>query len=210
MSRLHFDILILFAAGVPEYLRRASARTDVKEFFHHKLHDREGRSTFVGREWLDQQLQQEINKGSKCIFVVGPPGVGKSTFMSFLVRRAQTGASPVPVLASHACMADDLMSLSAATFVRSIASAICEQLSEFALAAAEDPEVKAALSESVCEGDPVSSFVNGVLRPLARCKLSRVHCIVVDSLDESLVAPQKVVQSLICLSLFIRLPSRSC
>ena len=203
-SYSHRFLLIAFFADSsvpsrgPEFVRTFSRRDDVTEFFHRKLHDATGRLTFVGRGWLEAEVARHVNDAktkSKAILLTGDPGIGKSTFMAYLVRQAieeELTTPAVNVLAYHACMADNQKSLSASEFVRSIASLLCERLPVFAARAGSDPTFKLAMTEKECRKDPVSSFVDGVLRPLAKCELQGVHCLLVDSLDEALLTSEKV------------------
>lgn len=99
--------------------------------------------------------------------------MGKSTFLSHLVRKAD---HVVKVVAYHICMADNQKTLSASEFVLSIARMLSRSV----------PGFKASVKTRECKEDPVSALVDNVLKPLASCKIQGVHCIVIDSLDEAL------------------------
>lgn len=173
-----------------------SLEEDLDAYFDQKLM-RQGKSVFVGRKWLTRTVDERMREGkAKVILITGDPGIGKSTFVAHLVRQAVVRDVKEPItisiLAYHACMADNMKSLSAPMFVRCVARMLCENLPAFLKEFNRDAKAIEAI-EKDCESDPVSAFIAAVLRPLKRTTLDGAHCLLVDSLDEALLSPDKVL-----------------
>src|SRR5690242_14394089 len=96
-------------------------------------------------------------KENRLILRTGDHGVGITTIAAFLAVNFQVPdskhQSPTPNLQSvgyHFCQPDNAPSLSAANFVRSLASQLCKSVPGFAQQLIESPKSLALLSESAC------------------------------------------------------------
>lgn len=143
----------------------------------------ERRLRFTGRAWLFEELEEwRANPDSRSLLLTGGPGVGKSAIVAQLVHENPDGQ----VLAYHCCQADTPATLTAATFVRSIAGQLSSRLEGYANAI-EMPDVRAVLDQAAIEADPASAFEAGVLAPLAALPEPEggPRYLLVDALDEA-------------------------
>ena len=116
------------------------------------------------------------------MLIVGGPGFGKSAIVAQLVHENTDGQ----VLAYHCCQADTPATLTAATFVRSIAGQLSSRVEGYAQALAS-PAVRDALDAVTREADPASAFEAGVVAPLAALPPpdGGLRYILIDALDEA-------------------------
>lgn len=154
-------------------------------FFDKKLADND----CFGREWLLKDLITRVSKPAWAVLLVGDPGIGKTTFAAHLIKCSEAKDPPLSVLAFWACVVDDKKTLSALNFVRCMV-AMLQRVPGFK----PNPE-------PIDEQDLVSAMVDAVLRPLSECRLTGVHCLLVDGLDESLLTSDGQVSSLLLLLL---------
>lgn len=143
------------------------------------------RKRFTGRDWLFAEIENwRDDPTSRSMLIVGGPGVGKSAIVAQLVYENPDGQ----VLAYHCCQADTPTTLSAATFVRSIAGQLSSRVEGYA-SALKTPKIQDALSVAEVESDPASAFEAGVLAPLAALPEpdDAPQYILVDALDEALL-----------------------
>lgn len=108
------------------------------------------------RSWLEAQLLKLLNEKStrnKPILITGDPGIGKSTFVANLVRESEAKEGKdskeayVSVLAHHVCMADNLKSLNAGEFVRSVSEMLTQRVPAYAETVAK---LKDGLNSQAC------------------------------------------------------------
>ena len=185
-----------------------------------------GSPGLVGREWLWSRITAWLDDSSvPILLMLGDPGspaficffrsvtdlfragVGKSAIAVELSQRKLKQLGFLP-LAYHICSIDDVSTLSVGKFVQ-IISDMCRRLvsgyrEQLSL------QLDALLEPAACDKDPVTSFIEAVLKPLAAvCAKSKdVHVVVVDSLDESLQsAVLPLPLCLLCLKWCRRFPA---
>jgi len=153
------------------------------------------RKGFVGREWLFAQIDAWRNGGEQRVLLIqGDAGVGKSAALAHLAHTNAGGR----VLAHHFCQADIPATLEPGRFVGSLAGMIARALDSYAARLA-DSSLHEALSPWRRETDPAGALGEGVLGPLDALDApeSGVCYVVVDALDEALVAEDPVSQTTI-------------
>eukprot|EP01047_Picozoa_sp_COSAG01_P030191 COSAG01_NODE_2097_length_8434_cov_116.410678_3_plen_1492_part_00 len=149
-----------------------------------------------------RQLRQDITKwamdtssGEPGCLLIGGPGAGKTTLLTELVEDA-TAEFHATVLATHFCAAHDLESLKPQAFVCGIATQLytgCRRYREYVdTTAAVQEKVKKLLSGDF-DGEPTSSFIDLLMRPLKAVFSGSARpteggfVLCIDSLDEALL-----------------------
>ena len=159
---------------------------------------KEKRQHFTGREWIFDEIEVRCTFGQeKALIITGDPGSGKSAFISEFINR-----NPQRVLAYHFCFADIEQTISAGSFVRSIAGMIAQRLNTYAELLSEQ-SFNDGLSEKACQTDPIGAFEFKILNPLhSLVKVpSEVQFILIDGLDavissEEYITGQSIVHLL--------------
>lgn len=170
---------------------------------------------FCGRTWVFDVLRTKLgNTQTRAVVISGSAGVGKSSFvakalqvasqeqrrkigldLSSLPSSLSAHDSGISILAYHFCKHNDSTTLDVQLLARSLAISLSNSVPGFLLSSASS---RAA--------DPEEAFRLLVLEPLALCKAPDLpagavcHCILIDSLDESLVVEGTQVLSYFPLS----------
>ncbi len=142
------------------------------------------RAGFTGREWLFQEIDDQIRKRAQpAILIVGGPGTGKTAIVAESVHRNPDGR----VLGFHCCQSATPETVNPSRFVRSLAGLIASRHPAYEAIVQQSP-YRDVLSERACNDDPASAFDEGILAALATvgAPAPGAWTIIVDALDESL------------------------
>lgn len=200
---MYFLSVILCCAG-PTALNTALMQT-FTDFLQRKLYDGSGKDTFTGRKWLFNRLIAELNKPKgTVILITGDPGTGKSAVIARLVEsafpfghklsvanRAKDEQPIVSVIAYHVCSfrPEDAHTRSVWQFLQNINAMLCITVPGYE-AQMRHVGVDIELSKADQKEADARAAWASVLRALGTCVKpgdSSRYCIVVDSLDESLL-----------------------
>ena len=147
------------------------------------------RKRFTGRAWLFKRIESWRKENSSTgLLIVGDPGSGKSAIAAELSSR-------MPVVAHHFCSADTHATLNPGVFVRSIVGMLASGLEGYpSMLTAEELQPWLAKIDE----DPGGAFEQLILAPLAALPPpDEVRLIVIDALDEALLAGQQTIVDLI-------------
>lgn len=186
-----------------------------REFLRRKLYGSRNEDTFTGRKWLFDRLRAEVthSKGP-VILVTGDPGTGKSAVIARLLETAfpadhtlsitnrDKATTPIiPVIAYHVCSFQDSHTCNPFLFVQNINAMLCLTVKGYESKMRQctvDAELRAVEQKA---GDARAAWF-AVLRALAACTKpgdSERYCMVIDSLDESLITHPSQSVDQVCL-----------
>lgn len=132
---------------------------------------------FVGREWLDAELERWLQlRDSRIFFLTGDPGTGKSAYLAHVVDKFPQ------VAAYHFCVASLVESLNPLRFAQSLAAQLAERRADYRNA------LGGVHGEKAAETDAGMLLRRLVADPLRALTTDQTALIVIDALDEALLA----------------------
>jgi GTPase SAR1 family protein len=182
-------LISLIVANALMFWYFANSRTDRENGFKHlptiylpNVND----STFFGRHWLFQELEDRINssRNNRGILIVGEPGLGKSSIMRQLIITSEsTPFIHRNIIAYHFCKFDENETRSVGLLVKKIIFLFAQKIPEMAVILRNDKSIENELEK--CENYPHSCFKMALLEPLQNLtKPPTITFIVIDALDE--------------------------
>lgn len=182
---------------------------------------------FTGRDWLFDGLKvRASNADVRAIVIQGSAGVGKSAIVAKILSTlgteqqrklgldlssfpstTSTTSSGLNVLACHFCKHNDANTLNISLFTRVLGATLARTVPGFRMS-----------PTPLRSADPADELRVCVLEPLKECKAPSLpagavtHCILIDSLDESLVVEESSQVRLHLVMFVMRLcsPSPNC
>lgn len=134
-----------------------------------------------GRQWLfDRVNQWATSRDREHLAIVGPPGIGKTTFVAKLVATA-----PERIAAHHFCNVGLPDTTKPGPFLRGLAAMLARR-EPTVRDRLRDPQVARWLAVEQSDSDPAGALEFGILAPLAQlAPATSPSLIVVDGLDEA-------------------------
>jgi hypothetical protein len=137
-------------------------------------------TSFVGRDWLLQDLTSFLKGESPCLLIIGGTGSGKTALSAQLVGRHFDEYNSGLMLAYHYCGRDP-RTRNAQRFVLSIAGMLSMTVPGYE----QRLRTNETFVDALGTADPETMLTQGVLAALGEERLDQPHYIIVDALDEA-------------------------